>query len=290
MELLKKLEEIYPDSSKTTLRKWIAQKRVLPDGSLLPKKKYAERGIEILYEDKEIVVIEKPAGLLSVATALDKRSVHDILKQRYYRAQVFPVHRLDKETSGILVFAYTTQARDVLKKRFELHEIEREYEAIVMGEITPRDGTWKSLLFEGKNFYMMSGKHGKLAITHYQTVTSRLWHVPKTQESIVPPRKEKSRFSQHKSALQPPPPQRVTLIRVRLETGRKNQIRVQSSDAGHPVLGDQKYGYRGPKLKRLYLHARKLGIKHPITDKKMEFLSSASLANEFKTIGSPSGR
>src|SRR5271169_4334473 len=104
MEILKKLEELYPDSSKTTLRKWIAQGRVLPDGSLLPRKKYAKCGIEILYEDKEIVVIEKPAGLLSVASDFDKRSAHDILKQRYHKTQVFPVHRLDQETSGILVF------------------------------------------------------------------------------------------------------------------------------------------------------------------------------------------
>jgi 23S rRNA pseudouridine1911/1915/1917 synthase len=251
MELLKKLEELYPDSSKTTLRKWIAQGRVLPDGSLLPRKKYARCGIEILYEDKEIIVIEKPAGLLSVATPLDRRSAHDILKQRYYRAQVFPVHRLDKETSGVLVFAYTPRARDALKEQFEKHDIDREYEAIVIGNITPPNGTWKSHLFEGKNFYVMSGKHGKLAVTHYQTILSS---------------------------------NDLSLIRIRLETGRKNQIRVQSSDAGHPVLGDQKYGYRGPKLKRLYLHARKLGIKHPVTKKEIEFLSSVSIAEEFKRL------
>lgn len=251
MELLKKLEELYPDSSKNTLRKWIAQGRVMSDGSLSPRKKYAKGGVEILYEDKEIVVIEKPEGLLSVATPLDRRCAHDILKQRYLRAQVFPVHRLDKETSGVLVFAYTQRAKEALKEQFEKHDIVREYEAIVVGEIAPQSGTWKSHLVEGKNFYVRSGKHGKLAITHYETIA-----------------KGKG----------------LSLISVRLETGRKNQIRVQSSEAGHPVVGDEKYGYRGPETKRLYLHACRLGFIHPVTKKAMEFQSSVKLSDEFKKL------
>ena len=251
MEILKKLQELYPDSSKTTLRKWVAQGRVLPDGNLLPRKKYARGGIEILYEDKEIVVIEKPAGLLSVATDFDKRSAHDILKRRYHRAQVFPVHRLDQDTSGILVFAYTERAKDALKEQFEAHDIQREYEALVLGRLDPAKGTWKSHLIEGKNFYVMSGKSGKLAITHYST----------EQAGTL-----------------------ISSITVRLDTGRKNQIRVQASDAGHPILGDFKYGYRGPKLKRLYLHARKLGICHPRTNKTLEFLSTSTIQEEFQRL------
>ena len=260
MKLIDRLQQLYPGSSKTSLKAWIlsgrveANQKILRDPyievsevqglTLLARKKYADHGIEILYEDKEIVVVEKPEGLLTVATDYDTLCVHSILKKRFYKAQVFPVHRLDRETSGVLVFAYTPRAREVLKEKFETHDLERQYEAVVQGIPNPKVGTWKSLLVEDRQYFVKSGKEGKLAISHYETLES------------------KKNFS---------------LLSIRLETGRKNQIRVHASEAGHPVVGDQKYGYLGPAVSRLYLHARKLVFAHPVSGRMMTFISRHQL-------------
>ncbi len=250
----------YPDSSKTTIRSWLREERLLIDGkpassldtplsqetsfSLAPKKKYISSRIEILYEDKDLVVVDKPAGLLSVATDHQKTyCVHTILKRRYHTRRVFPVHRLDRDTSGVLVFAYSEHSRDDLKKQFEAHTIEREYYALVKGSPTPSQGTWKSYLVEEKNFFVRStlDKRGKIAITHYSVL--------KTNGV-------------------------VSLLRLSLETGRKNQIRVHAKDAGHPLIGDEKYN---PSLSeeehRLCLHAGRLAFQHPRLEKKLEFKS-----------------
>ena len=260
MKLLDRLQQLYPDSSKTSLKEWIVSGRVqvgqqilkLPFAevletqkvSLLPRKKYADEGLEIVYEDKEIIVVEKPEGLLSVATPYETQCVHQILKKRSKKGLVFPVHRLDRETSGLLVFAYTPRSRDVLKEKFETHDLERQYQAIVQGIPDPRSGTWKSLLVEDQNYYVKSSKEGKLAVSHYETIRTL---------------------------------KNASFLHIHLETGRKNQIRVHASEAGHPILGDQKYGYIGPPVERLYLHAKKLAFCHPISHRHLEFISRYQL-------------
>lgn len=249
-----------PGCSKNSLRSWLSEERILIDGkpaksldtplkagvcvTLAPRKKFASKGLTILYEDQEVIVIDKPAGLLSVATDHQKAAcVHNVLKQRYHTRRVFPVHRLDRDTSGILVFAYTEQARDHLKKQFEAHTIEREYCALVQGSPTPAQGTWRSYLVEEKNFFVRStlDKRGRLAITHYTVL------------------KTNGKFS---------------LLRLKLETGRKNQIRVQAKDAGFPILGDEKYN---PLLTeeehRLCLHATRLAFQHPSRRKTLAYTS-----------------
>jgi 23S rRNA pseudouridine1911/1915/1917 synthase len=261
MKFIDRLQQLYPDSSKTSLKEWIVGGRVQVDQkilknpleevletqtvSLLPRKKYADQGLEIVYEDREIVVIEKPEGLLSVATPYETQCVHQILKKRSKKGLVFPVHRLDRETSGLLVFAYTPRARDVLKEKFEIHDLERQYEALVQGIPDPACGTWKSLLVEDKSsYYVKSSKEGKLAISHYETIRTL---------------------------------KNTSLLSVRLETGKKNQIRVHASEAGHPILGDKKYGYTGPSVERLYLHAKKLAFSHPVNNRHLEFVSLRQL-------------
>ncbi len=259
MNLLEHVQLLFPDSSKTSLREWITRGRIAVDGTvvsdakkeiekdqkieLLGRKKYADEGIEILFEDREIVVVEKPPGLLSVKTDYDTLCVHAILKKRCNKV-VFPVHRLDRETSGVLVFAYTPRARDFLKEKFESHDIEREYEAVVQGVPNPTEGTWESRLVEDRAYYVKSAPEGKLAITHYTILNSK---------------------------------KDFALLQIHLETGRKNQIRVHASEAGHPIKGDQKYGYRGPSAERLYLHARKLGFLHPLSKQKLSFTSTYKL-------------
>jgi tRNA pseudouridine32 synthase/23S rRNA pseudouridine746 synthase/23S rRNA pseudouridine1911/1915/1917 synthase len=259
--ILEALAALYPDSSKNTLRSFIekgrvsvgkrqvktAKERVVvgEEVSVGKKTHYMEQGIQILFEDEHLVVINKPEGLLSVATDFQKwMTAHSILKRRFNTQRVYPVHRLDRETSGVMLFAYSELARDYFKELFMRHEIEREYFAIVEGLLETDCGTWKSYLTEDANHNVHSSprsEEGQLAITHYEVLKRK------------------------KSA---------TLLRLILETGRKNQIRVQCKAAGHPVVGDKKYGSEANFTGRLCLHARKLGFVHPVSRKKLSFESS----------------
>jgi len=206
------------------------------------RKHFMNYGIEILHEDKSLIVIHKPQGLLSVGTDYSPyKNVHGFLKRRVPGRSVYPVHRLDRETSGIMMFAYTEEAKEHLKKQFEKHSIEREYVAIIEGILPEKSGTWKSFLVEDETYHVRSTKQkelGKEAITHYTV-------------------------AQHNK--------NNSLIRLRLETGKKNQIRVHCSDAGHPIVGDMKYGSLCSRASRVYLHATILGFLHPETETPMLF-------------------
>jgi 23S rRNA pseudouridine1911/1915/1917 synthase len=257
-KLLEILAKVAPDSSKTRLRSWVREGRVFIDGTAATatnidvekgsqiqvgkKVKFLDEGVEVLYEDRDVVVINKPEGLLSVATDDGRAiSVHEILKNRYYTQPVYPVHRLDRDTSGPLVFAYTQEAREHLQKQFHDHTIDRHYIAIVEGEFKSLKGTWESYLVEDRTLMMLSTTDetkGKKAITHY-----RLFKVAPN----------------------------FSMLKIRLETGRRNQIRVHCSDNGHPVAGDKKYGGHKSRLGRLGLHAEHLAFTHPRTSKRMEF-------------------
>lgn len=256
LTLLEVLKLLAPESSKNSLRSWIEKGRVTINGneakkaSILVKKgeevvvgkkvNFISKEIKVFYEDEYLIVIEKPAGLLSVMTDSDERNnAHYVLKRRFHSQRVYPVHRLDRDTSGVMVFAYTTAAREGLKVQFMKHAITREYTAVVQGRLEPLEGTWKSYLREDKNYYVKSGPQGQLAITHYKVT------------------EQNKQFS---------------LLNLQLETGRKNQIRVHASEAGFPILGDSKYGTS--KRDRMYLHARLLAFEHPIKRKKLSFEST----------------
>ncbi len=252
--LASSLQILFPESSKSTHKKWIKAGRILVNGKkiidpkfetsnqdniqLKEKKKFIEHGIEILYEDSEIVVLDKPHGLLSVATAFEKsETAHGAVKQ--YHKKVYPVHRLDRETSGIMVMAFTDEAREGLKTQFINHTIFRQYTAIVRGKLSG-EGTWSSRLKEDSTYFVHSHPKGVIAISHFKSISLRA---------------------------------KTTVVELVLETGRKNQIRAQAREAGYPVLGDEKYG--DSSSKRLYLHASKLSFIHPISKKPMKFHSLA---------------
>lgn len=258
--LIEKLITLYPDSSKRTLLTWIEFGRILVDGkavkrketpiqidqkiTLLPKEgKKIYGNIRIIYKDRWIVVIDKPADLLSVP--LDERTEDnalDLTRDFLETSSLFAVHRLDREASGLLLFARGTVAEQRMEKLFEEHTIKRHYLAIVEGKMMQRQGTWTSYLEEKENFDVVTVPEGrgKLAITHYE----RLYV---------------SKF--------------FSYLHLQLETGRKHQIRVHASEAGHPLLGDKRYGSTLNPLHRLALHAFKLEFTHPFTRKRVSLFS-----------------
>lgn len=264
LSLIQRLKELYPDSSTNSLREWIAEGRVLLEGrpitrgnflispeasiTLKSRQRRVEGGISILYEDAHLVAIEKPSGLLSVATAFThEKTAHAFLKDYFHPRLVEVVHRLDQDTSGVMLFALSEKGRDGLKALLERHDIERVYYAIVEGTPTPLVGTWKSYLIEDAQYVVKVVKEvssgaqpGKLAITHYRVLASRPSY---------------------------------SWLELRLETGRKNQIRVHCQEAGHSVVGDKKYGSHHNPLKRLCLHAHRFACIHPVTGKPLVFIS-----------------
>lgn len=258
--LLETLATFFPESSKSTLRSWLKEGRISVDDEVIKagnvpispgqriqlgeKQQFIKGKLKVLYEDQHIVVVDKPEGLLSVSTAFEKgETVHGYLKEKFRPKRVHVVHRLDQETSGVMMFALSEKARDQLKNTFEKHDIERTYQAIVEGGVQPKKGTWQSYLWEDANYYVHStedSENGQLAITHYCVLgTSK----------------------------------RYDWLELKLETGRKNQIRVHCQKIGHPIAGDKKYGAATSPAKRLCLHACTLAFDHPITGKKMFFSS-----------------
>lgn len=251
-----------PESSKSTLRSWIKEGRVFINSvpatrsdqlvqkgqvvSLGTKNRYADEGktLKILYEDRHLVVIDKPGGLLSVATAFQKAdTAHALIKAHYHPKKIYVIHRIDQDTSGVMLFGLSEEGYQGLKDLFEVHDIERTYCAVVEGRPDYPCGTWSSYLYEDAAYMVHSTDDpdlGKLATTHFTLDAST------------------GRYS------------RLTLV---LETGRKNQIRVHCSDAGHPIVGDKKYGATANPVKRLCLHAASLGFVHPVTGKQMHFTS-----------------
>ena len=200
--------------------------------------------LKILYEDEYFLVIEKPAHLLTIATTKEKEKtayhyVSEYLKKQDRKQKVFIVHRLDRETSGVLMFCKNEKIRDLLQKDWNKIVYLRGYMALVEGKGL-KNGTLKNYLAESKSqqVYVTSKEKGKLAITHYKAIKEM-----KNQ----------------------------TLLEIQLDTGRKNQIRVQLSNIHHPIVGDKKYGATTNPLKRLGLHAHAFGFIHPVTKKKYEF-------------------
>ena len=200
--------------------------------------------LDIIYEDKSIIVINKPSHLLTISTDNEKEKTlfHKVImyeKRKNKNNKVFIVHRLDKDTSGLVVFAKDEKIKYKLQNNWD-KETKRGYVAVVHGKTKDKD-TLKSYLAETKTLlvYSTDEKHGKLAITEYQKIS------------------ENKKF---------------TLLKIKIKTGRKNQIRVQLADNHNPIIGDKKYGdSKFDPLRRLCLHANYLEIIHPVTNKKMVF-------------------
>ena len=201
--------------------------------------------VKIIYEDKDIIVIEKSEGILSMASAPGQYCVKTILdeyfKKRHFKCTAHVVHRLDRDTSGLMLYAKNMEMRQVLERDWHDIVYDRRYVAVLCGEMEQEGGTVRSWLKDNKAFITYSSptdNGGKEAITHYRRIATN---------------------------------GRFTLAEMRLETGRKNQIRVHMKDLGHPVAGDDKYGATANPLHRLALHAFRLYFYHPRTGEPMKF-------------------
>ena len=262
--LLDLLVQSLPDSTKTTIRSWIKLGRITINGKVevkpnavvskgaivefLPKPRPRSGPIEIIYEDKDIVVIYKPSGITSVATDHDiDDSAHAWVKRRYPGTYVYVIHRLDRETSGLMMFALSERAFQPLKDHLKERQVKRIYAAVVEGALEG-SGSWEDYLIEDMTTYTV-----RIAKGH---------------------QKEKAhRAETHwKSVLVG---ERYSLLECTLETGKKNQIRVQASARGFPIAGDGKYGATFSKKEvfnnRICLHAKELSFQHPVTGKLMIF-------------------
>ena len=217
------------------------------------KKETKIGSIEIIYEDENYLVVNKPCGMLTISTDKEKNRtlyhlVREYVHQKEKKEKIFIVHRLDRETSGIVLFAKTEKLKQKLQEDWESVALVREYTAVVSGILEQKEAQLVHYLKENKQHkvYVSSIGNGKKAITSYQVVAE----------------------------------EKNSLLKLSLSTGRKNQIRVQLSYLNHPIIGDLKYG--GCKAKRLYLHASKLVIYDPLTKKKHTFTSKTP--KEFKQV------
>ena len=218
-------------------------------------KKAAElksRYVRLVYEDRHLVVVEKQAGILSMAAGHSSLTVKAVLDDYFRRSNqrctAHVVHRLDRDTSGLMIYAKEMQAEQILEHEWHERVYDRRYVAVVSGEMERDEGTVASWLRDNKAYITYSSpvdNGGKYAVTHYHTL---------------------ARTTQH------------SLVEYVLETGRKNQIRVHSADIGHPVCGDVEYGNGDDPIGRLCLHAYVLCFVHPITNRRLEFETPVPVA------------
>lgn len=219
---------------------------VIVSRNRIAKKEVRKDDMQIIFEDDEFIAINKPTGLLSIASDKERcrtayRMLTDYVQSKDRHNRIYVVHRLDEDTSGVLVVAKNERIRDALQKDWSNIVKSRAYYAIVEGHLREKSGVLRDYLKENKNNMMYitdDKKHGKLCITEYKVMAE------------IPD---------------------YSLLNIHLQTGRKNQIRVQLGHIGHFVIGDDKYGEPSNPLNRLGLHAYELVFVHPINKKTYEF-------------------
>lgn len=217
---------------------------------------FKSRYVKIVYEDRWLVVVEKNIGILSMAaghSSLNVKSVlDDYFLKSHQKCRAHVVHRLDRDTSGLMVYAKDIETEQILEHNWHQIVYDRRYVAVVSGEMEQDNGTIANWLKDNKAYITYSSptdNGGKYAVTHFQVL---------------------NRTTEH------------SLVEYKLETGRKNQIRVHSADMGHPVCGDVKYGNGDDPLHRLCLHAYMLCFTHPVTGEPMEF--STPIPTAFRSL------
>jgi 23S rRNA pseudouridine1911/1915/1917 synthase len=258
ISIIDAVAKLLPDSSKTTVRSMILQKRISIDGYMLSdvralvnpdseiriwkKNINLKLDVSLLYDDNDIVVVNKPYGLLSVEAQYEtEETLHQVLKKHFKPSRIFVIHRLDREVSGVMMYAKTDDGLWKFKELLKQRQIKRHYRAIVEGIVKEDHGIWRSYLTEDEDYKVHSSEYengGVLAETNYSVVKR---HKGKTE------------------------------LMITLNTGRKNQIRVQSASFGYPIVGDKKYGAKTDPVKRLCLHSAYLEFVHPIKQKVMVF-------------------
>ncbi len=200
-----------------------------------------KKKLDIIYEDKDLIIIDKEAHLLTISNNYEKENtlyyqVSSYVKKQNKNNKIFIVHRLDKETSGLIIFAKNLKAKKILQDNWV--NVKREYIAVVHGILKDQKGTIKSYLKETKTNYVYSDKKGeKLAITEYEVIKSNKLY---------------------------------SLIKIHILTGKKHQIRVHLNDIGHPLVGEKVYTNVTHKKERLYLHANYLEFNHPCLNKLIQ--------------------
>ena len=217
---------------------------------------FKSRYVKIVYEDRYLVVVEKNIGILSMAAGHSSLNVKTVLDDYFRKTRqnctAHVVHRLDRDTSGLMIYAKDMTTEQILEHEWHQIVYDRRYVAVVSGEMEDDEGTIANWLKDNKAYVTYSSpvdNGGKYAVTHFHTL---------------------ARTADH------------SLVEYRLETGRKNQIRVHSADMGHPVCGDVKYGNGDNPIHRLCLHAYVLCFFHPVTHQRMEF--ETPVPNDFKFI------
>lgn len=281
MELMEFLAARMPDASRTKLKTLLSKRVVHVDNVITTqynfplkpgtkvqisrekgKKEFHNRLLNIVYEDAYLIVVEKTEGLLSVNTERQKeRTAYTILTEYVKRSgrqhRLYIVHRLDRDTSGLMMFAKDEKTQNTLRDNWHEIVFDRRYVAVVSGEMEKDSGIVRSWLTDRKLYVYSSPTDdgGKESITHYRTI------------------KRANGYS---------------LVELNLETGRKNQIRVHMQDLGHPIIGDGRYGLEEINpLGRLALHAFKLCFYHPVTGEQMFF--ETPYPTEFKRLFAPQG-
>lgn len=274
-ELLEFLFLTLKDQSRNSVKSLLSNHKVAVDGapisqfnfklfpgdtviiSKTPIHKKTRSNLPIIFENDEIIVINKPSGLLSIASDKEKgstayRMLTEYVQQKDKHNRIFVVHRLDEDTSGVLMVAKSPKLRDALQDKWNELVTKRGYYAIVEGHLDQKSGTIKSYLKKNSQNMMYSSKKegdGQFSVTHYKVL------------------QEIDGYS---------------FLDVHIDSGRKNQIRVHLGDLGHHVIGDDKYGEPSNPIKRLGLHAYELELKHPFTGKTLKF--TAPIPKEFKNL------
>jgi 23S rRNA pseudouridine1911/1915/1917 synthase len=284
--ILARLRDEFPDSSNRRLRAWLVAGRVRAAGQIVrdprtpvaatepvtlgpPPPPALAAPLRLVHEDAALLVIEKPPGLLTIGTEHERERTAYRLVWAYLRGarpprRPFIVHRLDRETSGLLVVAKTPEAKQRLQMQFAAGSAERRYVAIVEGVVAADEGTLRDVLVEDRSLRVRPADpsrplprtgRARVAITRYRVI---------------------ERWAD------------VTRVSLRLGTGRRHQIRVQLARLGHPVVGDRRHGARRDPLHRLCLHATRLGFRHPETGAAVGFDSAPPAT--FAEIGQRPGR
>ena len=266
--LIEFLKKTFSNLSKNSVKSLLHNEKVFVNGNMTTKYNYelnigdvveirekVAKNIDIIYEDKDIIVINKPSGLLTVATEKEKNKtayhlVMEYLKKKNKNNRIFIIHRLDKDTSGIIMFAKNERAKHLYQDNWNDIVKKRCYYAVIDGKMENKEGTIKSYLKENGNMvYSVKDRSGKIAITEYKVLKEI---------------------------------KNISLLDINLRTGRKNQIRVHMKENKTPILGDLKYGEKSKLINRLALHAYKLELINPVTKKLLIF--EASMPNEIKTL------
>ena len=266
--LIEFLKKMFSNLSKNSVKSLLHNEKVFVNGNMTTKYNYelnagdiveirekVAKNIDIIYEDKDIIVINKPSGLLTVATEKEKNKtayhlVMEYLKKKNKNNRIFVIHRLDKDTSGIIMFAKNERAKHLYQDNWNDIVKKRCYYAVIDGKMENKEGTIKSYLKENGNMvYSVKDRSGKLAITEYKVLKER---------------------------------KNISLLDINLKTGRKNQIRVHMKENKTPILGDLKYGEKSKLINRLALHAYKLELVNPVTKKLLTF--EINMPNEFKLL------